>query len=149
MLDLEGVLQKIEENGQMIMTTQDLLACGLNKYYIKKAYDNGRLTKVARGTYQVSRIKKRNDSFQEFAHFVLKKDFKSAYETLLVNMENQVTHEYDNHLRLYFILLAKILGYDDKLEKIKYSEQLLVFCDSLRNEKSYYSHFLYNRNLMI
>ena len=51
MLDLELIMQQIEEKQVEELTTKELKDNGLNKYYIKKAVDLGKLEKIKKGIF--------------------------------------------------------------------------------------------------
>lgn len=140
MINLEEIMQKIEDDWDVEKTTKELKAEGLNDYYIKKALENGSLEKIIRGKYKVVAIdkrRKRNRTFRDFAYAVFKNDFETAYENLLINLENQTTNEYVYHLKLYFLLLKELLPNE---KDFSFIDDIPAFCDSTKNE-SYFRHF--------
>lgn len=145
MLDLDTIMEKIAQSGKEFMTTKELCAFGLNKYYIKKALAEGKLAKITRGNYGITVISKdrrKAETFHEFASCVFHNDFEGAYRVLEKNLENQTTHDYDNHERTYFLLLEKILGKTGN--SALYNDQLLEFSEPQTH--SYYSYFINFRN---
>ena len=76
--------------------------------------------------------------FKLFSQDVLNDDYVAAYKDLVENMKNQLTHNYDMHLRIYFTLLKKILGTDFDFSMI---DDLYVFAEDAR-DKSYFAYFI-------
>ena len=115
MINLTEILKEIEETGIVERTTKELKENGLNNYYIKKAIEAGALEKISHGKYKVVNAEKninRRMAFSKFTKAIFRNDFEAAYEALCINLANQTSHDYDYNLKLYFILLRKIL--DDK-----------------------------------
>lgn len=143
MLDLEIIISEIVKYGKEELTTKELLERGLNNYYIKKAVDKGELEKIDRGKYKVVNViksKQRDYLFKKFIGYVFSNDFEKAYDALLSNLECQINHNYDNHLRTYFILLSKILGRSE--DEFKKTDLLLEFSEKSGPNFSYYQHFI-------
>lgn len=140
MINLEEIMKRVEEDWNIEKTTKELKAEGLNDYYIKKALENGSLEKITRGKYKVVAVAKRklrNKAFKAFANAVFKSDFKSAYDNLLINLENQTNNDYVYHLKLYFLLLKELLPNE---KDFCFIDDIPAFCDSTKNE-SYFRHF--------
>lgn len=140
MVNLEEIIQRIEESCNPNKTTNELKSAGLNDYYIKKALANGSLEKITRGKYKVVAIEKRmkrNKSFKWFVNAVFKNDYVTAYDNLLINLENQTNNDYIYHLKLYFLLLKEILA-DEK--DFSFVDDIPAFCDSTKDESSF-RHF--------
>lgn len=140
MIDLEKTLKELEKDNILEITTKELKERGLTDYYIKKALTNGSLEKTSRGKYQVVNVmkkKKRLDAFKEFVNAVFNNRYEEAYDYLLENYQNQTTHDYDHHLKLYFILLKEILG--DRKD-FSFLDDMLTFSNTSTNG-SYYKYF--------
>lgn len=141
MINLEEILKRIEEDNRVEKTTKELKELGLNDYYIKKACENGSLEKISRGKYKVVTVEKnmeRIESFRAFAGAVFSNDFESAYDNLVENIKKQNNHDYDCHLKLYSIMLKKLLPSD---KDFSFADDILAFCDIANNE-SYFCYFI-------
>lgn len=141
MINLEEIMKEIEKGSKTEKTTKELKDSGLNDYYIKKAIENGYLEKISRGKYKVVGVEKnknRNQAFQNFAGAVFSNDFESAYDNLLVNLKNQTTHDYDYHLKLYFILLKELLNTE---KDFSFVDDIFALCDNSENS-TYYQYFI-------
>ena len=140
MVDYELILKKIQTSNRFKFTTKELLQQGLNDYYIRKLVDLEKLKRVERGVYEVvktSSEKTSNHFFQRFAASVFQQDYQKAYDLLQFYYQSKTTHQYDNHLRLYFILLEHILdlNYDSE-----HFENIYDFSE--RKTDTYYQDYI-------
>ncbi len=141
MIDLEKIIKKLEDSNIEERTTKELKELGLNDYYIKKALEEGALEKVARGKYKVVNLnkdKKKWEAFKQFANAVFNNDFEAAYDHLLENYKNQTNHDYEHHIKMYFILLKELLG---NSKDFSFLDDILTFSDTNAKNNTCYKYF--------
>lgn len=136
MLDVNTTLEQIEKEYEEV-TTKELEAYGMNAYYRKKAIEQGRLKRICKGHYKV--IQKRA-YFVNFQKNVFKNKFEEAYKELYSCYEVQFNHDYDNHMRCYFLLLKALLG--EEQYDFSFVDNLYEFSEEIGNENGYYQYFV-------
>ncbi len=142
MIDLKEIINQLEETNIEERTTKELKEYGLNDYYIKKAIQEGKIKKIERGKYQITKItkdKNKQQTFKLFTKNIINGKFEEAYKSLCINLQNQTTHDYDNHLMLYFILLKEILQSPKDFPSLN---NLMIFSEKDYHTGSYYKYFI-------
>ncbi len=108
MIDYKKIIEELKNKKILKLTSKDLKEYGLNDYYIKKATSEGLLNKIERGKYTI--IKKEYSIFNLFVKSVKENDFENAYKYLYKLTNTNINNDYDNHNRIYFLLLKELLG---------------------------------------
>lgn len=142
MIDLKIIINQLEESNIEERTTKELKEYGLNDYYIKKAVQEGKIKKVERGKYQITKLAKdkiKQQTFKLFIKNIINDEFEEGYKNLCINLQNQTTHDYDNHLMLYFTLLKEILQDPKDFPSLN---NLMVFSEKNYHTESYYKYFI-------
>lgn len=141
MLNLKKIVQEMSEDHLFVATTQILKTYGLNDYYIKRGISEGYFKKRERGVYEIlCSINKTIsvNAFHVFKNQVISKDFSLAYKSLKKNFDHRVEFSYDNHLRIYFLLLKELLDFKDDFS---FLDQISEFSE-IYNPDSYYTYFV-------
>lgn len=169
-------MKKIDEFKQLLkdyegkeLTTKTMInEMGISSYYIGELTHEGIIEKKDRGIYIVKSLSKTGKSktiivtndnnsktkkdFGKFRDLVLEGSYEKAYDALVecceYNLANK-NHDYDNHCRVYFILLTSIL----KMKGIRkdlnydYDEKLLEFYDEPQSD--YYESYVNMREAIL
>lgn len=103
------------------------------------------ISRVSRGVYKVSFAKNEEleqtrkifQYFNRFKYKVLDGRYIEAYHALMENFHLQNSHNYDNHMRIYFILLKELIG-----SKYDFSplDELYEFTEEKTD--TYYDYFI-------
>lgn len=150
MKNLDEVKQQLSKYADLTLKTRELNELEINNYYIKKLCEEGVLIHSNRGEYKVnitkpkkkifmSVSKKRYSYFERFRDAVLKNEYVSAYAEFKKMLEHQTNHNYDNHMRIYALLLKEIL--QDKNFDFSFIDDFYEF-DEGRDNESYYDYFI-------
>lgn len=178
MAKLDDYRELLKEHIGETFTTKYLLdTFGITSWYIGELTHIGVLDKEKRGVYRVLDFVKKEElpneprkssskkviivdnknknevpqkEFKIFKDLVLANKFEEAYEALIRCVEaNKDNHDYDNHYRMYFIMLTRILK--SKGAKIKldynYEDKLLEFYDSART--AYFANYVSFREALL
>ncbi len=156
----------IEQEGKELTTKYMIENLGITSYYIGSLTHQGILEKVSRGIYKVlspNKTKeeknlpndKRNDArtakktFDTFRDYVLNENYLAAYSALISCVEGQKgNHDYDNHYRMYFILLTHILKRKGmKIPTYNYDEKLMDFYGQSSSE-FFFSYVSFNEAVL-
>lgn len=141
--EFEKLLNSIDKD--TILKSKDLVILGINNYYIKKLVDADILEVVSRGNYKYKGkneerelTQRKFELFHIFKTKVLEEKYEEAYEFLMKNYHVQTTHNYDNHMRIYFIFLKELLNDNYDFSVL---DELLEFAESSVIE-GYYAYFV-------
>lgn len=140
MVDYASILEKIQKQRISRLTTQELLETGFTDYYIRKLMTLGELKRVERGVYEVVKSAQEEKArlfFNRFSRAVFKGDYQNAYDNLKLNYQYKTTHDHDNQLRVYFVLLETLLDLNYESEHL---ENLLCFSEKHTN--GYYEELI-------
>lgn len=127
------------------LTRKELNDLGINDYYIKVFRTADIISCLSRGRYKVSFAKnEKNENshtiyqlFNRFKYKVLNGKYVEAYEALMENYKLQNSHDYDNHMRIYFILLKVLIGNRFDFTPL---EELYEFTED--KSDTYYDYFI-------
>ncbi len=172
MTKIDTFIDIIKEYEGKELTTKYLIEeLGITSYYIGVLTHKGIIDKKTRGIYKVKETTKdtpkanakkiiMNDAnngkkysqrgFAKFRDLVLDGHYEKAYDALVECCEmNKDNHEYDNHYRMYFILITAILKLMGKGKKCDYNydDRLLEFYEAAKTE--YYESFLEAREAIL
>lgn len=149
-----------EYQGQEISTKELINTLGLSTYLIKKLTEEGALIKVSRGLYKVKELDKNKDNitsgkcekdnnvFKSFCEAINKEKYEMAYDLLYVSkLNNPDNHDYDNHNRIYFILLEEILK-SMKIKKDSSNLNLYEF-DETSNSSYFNLYVSFRKSVMM
>lgn len=147
----------LEQHEGEVLTTRFIMEdLGITSYYITKFTNEGILEKVSRGIYRVPTLTNPNEFnentpnyFKNFKNLVLDEKYEKAYYALIDCVEKSNSHNYDNHCRVYFILLERILTLMGmkKILNYNYDDKLLEFYDAPRTE--YYESYVNFREAVL
>lgn len=157
MKNLDEVKQQLTKYADLTLKTKELNELEINNYYIKKLCEEGVLIHSNRGEYKVnipkpkkkifmSISKKRYSYFEKFRDAVYKNEYVNAYAEFKHMLEHQTNHNYDNHMRIYALLLEEIL--QDKKFDFSFIDDLYEF-DETRDTESYYKYFIMFRDAVM
>lgn len=127
------------------LTKAELINLGISAYYIKVFMDSDVISRVSKGVYKVS-FKKNKELennqkmfrlFHRFRYKVLDGKYVEAYHELMENYKLQDSHNYDNHMRIYFIFLRELIGSNYDFSPLN---ELYEFTDSKTD--TYYDYFI-------
>lgn len=115
MTNLKVYHDKLANLTNQTLTTKELKDLGISKHFINRLMEKGKLERVKRGTYLVKSLNKGKSKqqylgFHYFQESVSIERYDMAYRNLMNSYVNRVNHDYDNDLRISFILLREILG---------------------------------------
>ncbi len=141
MTKLETIMKIIEEREDANITTKGLKEYGLNQYTIKKAMDIGKLVRMKKGEYYIVRIQRRKifSYFKKFTDNVFHCQYEEAYKDLVAVINLQLDHQYDNHMRVYGLLLKRLLK--DESYDFSFIDDLWEFSE-IDYEESDYTYFI-------
>lgn len=140
--DVYKLIENVPINVEL--TKQQLVKkYGFSDHYLRVAKERFLLENISRGNY-IKRAK--GHYFNEFKRCVRNNDYEGAYEYLKKMILSRVNHDFDNHYRIYLILVEKIL--DVKDSKVD-SDSILEFTEVLHSEGTYYKYFVeFRENVM-
>lgn len=169
MAKINEFIEKLKDYEGRELTTKFLIEeLGITSYYIGVLTHKDFIEKVDRGIYRVKELSKSenhakvimNDKnngdkqpkkgFIKFRDLVLSGSYEEAYDALVECCEaNKDNHDYDNHNRMYFILLTAILKLKGSRKKLEfdYDNNLLEFSEVSRTD--YYESFLKAREAIL
>lgn len=169
MAKINELTEKLKDYEGRELTTKFLIEeLGITSYYIGVLTHKDFIEKVDRGIYRVKELSKienhakviMNDKnngnkqpkkgFIKFRDLVLSGSYEEAYDALVECCEtNKDNHDYDNHNRMYFILLTAILKLKGSRKKLEfdYDNNLLEFSEVARTD--YYESFLKAREAIL
>ena len=127
------------------LTKKELESAGISTYFIKIFMESEIISRVSRGVYKVSFTKNEKNEqlhnmfkyFNRFKFKVLDGKYIEAYYALMENFKLQDSHNYDNHMRVYFILLKELIGDNFDFSPL---DQLFEFTEPKTD--TYYDYFI-------
>lgn len=156
MKDINSILIPLDSQ---VYKTKELIELGLNNYYIAKLVENGVFTKISRGNYEyINKLKEEpkeetkgqskiaRDEFNKFTNSIFAREYDKAYYHLKKNFDTKTTHDYDNHLRLYALLLKELV--EDQTLDFSFIDELEYF-DSMDDSSIYYTYFINFSNALM
>lgn len=111
-MKIEQLLMSLYKRGQEIVTTKELNELGFSTYTINNVLDKKELVRIAKGVYEVPKVKKYNQVKIDFKNLIqnLKKErWEISYETLHKICENEDADSFYRKIYFYGILLQKLL----------------------------------------
>lgn len=110
-MKIEELTQKLENRSY---TTKELTELGISRYNINKLIEAAVLTRTSIGHYDckvvVKQSKEALEHFNAFIRNVFKREYEAAFKELKLNFETRTSYVYDNHLRIYFTILNKLIS---------------------------------------
>lgn len=144
MKDTTEFINILKTRNNQELTAKTLGELGINYYYIKVLCDKGLLEKKSRGIYKVKYVREDNlnhlrfKAFHFFKESVLNGNYDKAYYWLGELVKYQENHEYDNHMKIYAILLKELLN--DKYD-FSMIDEMYDFTD-IRKDQEFYGYYI-------
>lgn len=126
---------KIIKDSKNSYTFEELYNLGLRDSHFKVLTEK-KLIKYENGKFTIV-LNHNQDLFRQFMADIYSSNYEEAYNDLVNCYNAQITHDYDDHTRMYFMLLEEILGSDyhfKKLDNIYYFE--------LKYNNTYFDYFI-------